>query len=205
MTKQAPIFQPIFDQQWESMPEALHKRYANRPYSSDLVIVEGQLDVVMSWWAKLLSPLLHVTGTLVPWGGVRIPVTVHFRSETDSKHVCLDRYFHFPNRTPRRFFSRLSQIRGGDVVEWLKFGVGWRSRCTFDGTKVVLEHRGYVLRLMGSIVPLPLELLLGIGHAEEEAFSNDSFRMSMTITHRLFGKVYGYKGQFSVKAMALDS
>jgi hypothetical protein len=204
MNHKAPIFRRIFGKEWDSLPPVMHKHYANRAYSNDLVTAEGHLDVFMGWWAKLLSPFMHVTGALVPYGGEHIPVTVHFRSETHSNAFCLDRYFHFPKRKPFRFFSRMSEISGGDVVEWMKFGVGWRTRCTYDGRLVVLEHRGYVLRLMGFIIPIPLELLLGVGYAEEEALSDDSFRMRMTITHRLFGKVYEYKGQFTVKEMTLD-
>jgi hypothetical protein len=178
----------------------MHKHYANRPYCDDVVTATGKLDVKFGWLVKLLSPFLRLFGTLVPHQGQNIPVTVHFRSELDSKAFCLDRNFDFTETKPYIFYSRLVPLKEDIVIEFMKFGIGWKHRFYYDGTKVILEHRGYVWKLFGTIIPVPINLFLGHGYAEEEALSNNTFHMKMNLTHPLFGKMYEYSGTFEVQA-----
>lgn len=193
-----PIFKSIFGHQWMDLPQVMHKHYANRPYSDDVVTVEGKMDVEFGWLVKLFSPILRLVGALVPYQGKDIPVTVHFRSEPDSTAYCLDRTFNFPDKKPYVFFSKLIQIKDDVIVEVMKYGIGWKHRFYYDGNKVLLEHKGYVWKVGGNIIPVPIGLLLGRGYAEEEALNENTFRMKMNITHPLFGKMYEYRGVFKV-------
>lgn len=193
-----PIFAPVFAEQWQQLPPVMQKHYANRSFSRDVVTVEGLMKVEVSAFAKLLSPLLRLAGTLVPYAGENVPVTVHFRSEPNSNIYCFDRIFHFPGKAAYRFTSRMLPVGGHDVVEFMRFGIGWHARYGWDGQKVVMEHQGYALRLFGKLVHLPFEWLLGRGNAWEEAMDDDRFCMYMDIRHRLFGKVYAYSGEFTV-------
>jgi len=68
----------------------------------------------------------------------------------------------------------------------------------YDGDKVILKHNGYVLRLFGKNIPLPISFLIGKGHAEERAIDAHSFSMFMRLTHPLFGTLYEYQGSFEV-------
>jgi len=201
---QSPIFQSIFGEQWPQLPPVMHKHYANRPYCNDVVTVEGIMKVEGSSFARLLSPLLRVTGALVPYEGDNIPVTVHFRSEPNSDVYCFDRIFHFPGKPPYHFRSRMQPVGDSEVVEFMRIGIGWHARYSYDGRKVVMAHRGYAIKLFGKLVRLPFELLLGNGNAWEEALSDDRFCMYMDIRHKLWGKIYAYSGEFTVTEMALD-
>ncbi len=40
-----PIFKPIFGDSWAKLPAVFKKRYANRSYSTDEVVVDGVLNV----------------------------------------------------------------------------------------------------------------------------------------------------------------
>jgi Domain of unknown function (DUF4166) len=193
-----PIFKSIFGAQWAQLPLALQKRYANRPHSNDEVVVDGVLDVYVSKWIKLLSPLLRFCGALVPYAGNDIPVTVCFNSETDSDTLGFNRTFHFPGKPPYRFKSKLAPFGGDKVVEFMRFGLGWRMRYHFDGKKARLDHAGYIWHLGNISIPLPFGLILGKAHAAEEAISDDEFVMCFDIVHPLFGKVFGYHGKFKV-------
>jgi len=204
MTNSTPIFQSIFGEQWSELPPVMHKHYANRPYCNDVVTVEGIMKVEVSPFARLLSPLLRITGALVPYAGDNIPVTVHFRSEPNSDVYCFDRIFHFPDKPPYHFRSRMQPVGDSEVIEFMRIGIGWRARYSYDGRKVVMAHRGYAMKLFGKLVHLPLELLLGSGNAEEEALSDSRFRMYMDIRHPLWGKIYAYSGEFTVTEMAFD-
>lgn len=196
-----PLFQSIFGNAWEQLPSVMHKHYALRAGSNDTVTVEGTLDVERSWLARLLSPMLSLFGALVPYSGTNIPVTVRFSSPLNTCAFYFDRIFHFPGQKPCHFRSRMEQITGNEVVEFMRFGIGWRIHYAWDGHKVRLHHAGYVWRIFGMLIPLPLELLIGRGEAWEEPLSEDSFRMWMGVVHPWFGQTYSYGGTFHVTEM----
>lgn len=193
-----PIFQSIFGKQWQSLPEVMHKHYANRPYSHDITKLEGKMNIYYSGVMALFIPLLKLFGTLVPYQGKNIPVTIHYRSHPNSAAFYYDRTFYFPEKEPYHFRSYMIQIKNNDVVEFMHFGIGWRMLYLYDGEKIILQHKNYVWKIFHWLIPLPISLLLGKCHVEEKAISDDSFRMDMTITHPLFGKLFEYQGEFNL-------
>ena len=200
-----PIFQSVFGEAtWNHLPPVMHKHYANRPYSHDVVTVEGSMKIELSLIARLLSPLFRLSHALVPCAGDKVPVTVHFRSEPESDIYAFDRIFHFTGQPPYHFRSRMQPVGGNEVIEFMRIGIGWRAAYSFDSTRVILAHRGYAIKLFGKIIHLPLNWLLGKGSAEEEALDENRFRMAMEVRHWLFGKVYAYSGEFSVNEVSLD-
>jgi len=199
-----PIFARIFGASWASLPPALRKHYANRPFTRDVVVVDGRMSVETSWLIWLLGPLLRLSGALVPTAGDDIPVTVTFRSEPGSDAFCLDRAFRFAGRPPYQFRSRMVPAEGNAVIEWMPVGIGWHAGYAFENDQVRLDHRGYVARVFGAHVPLPLHWVLGRGEACEQALDDDTFRMAMSLQHPLFGKVYGYSGTFRIREVRLD-
>lgn len=196
--KSAPIFQSIFGGAWDSLPPVMKKHYANRPYCNDRVTVEGIMKVESSPLGKAMTPFFRLAGTLVPYEGDNIPATVIFTSAPDSGIFQFDRTFRFPGRPAYRFYSRMKPVGGNELVELMRFGLGWHMAYTWTGEKVVLTHKGYVLNLFGFLLPLPLALLMGRGYAEETSISDNEFSMMMEIVHPLWGKVYGYSGRFRI-------
>lgn len=193
-----PIFKHIFGDDWENLPLVMKKHYANRPYHDEKVTAEGVMSVETSRLSAFLSPFLRMAGTLVPYKGKGIPVTVHFISTADSDEFHFDRIFYFPGRKPYRFHSRMQPVGGNEMVEFMRFGLGWRTAFAWNGKKIVLTHRGYVFRLFGFLLPLPLHLLIGKGYAEETPINYNEFSMRMEIRHSFWGKVYGYSGTFKI-------
>jgi len=117
MSDYPPIFQSIFGAAWDQLPAVFLKHYANRPFCSDVVVIEGTMAVEMSWLTRLCAPLLRLSGALVPIEECDIPVTVTFRSEADSAAFCFDREFRFPDCKPYHFRSApIASIRPGDSV-----------------------------------------------------------------------------------------
>ena len=196
--KSKPIFQTIFGSGWDSLPPVMKKHYANRPYQNDKVTVEGVMKVESSRLGKLLTPFFQLAGTLVPYEGDNVPATVVFVSTPNSDVFQFDRIFRFPGRKPYRFHSRMKPVGGNELVEFMRFGLGWHMAYAWNGEKVILTHRGYVLNLFGLLLPLPLGLLMGKGYAEEIPLNDNEFSMMMEIQHPLWGKVYGYSGRFRV-------
>lgn len=195
----SPIFQSIFGDAWQTMPPVMHQHYANRPYTRDAVTVEGFMEVRVSRIMRFFAPLMKWTGLLVPYQGQQVPTTVTFRSEPDSKAFCFDREFRFPGKAPFHFRSRMVPVGGNEVIEYMSLGIGWCAAYRFADNKVTLTHRGYVWRIMGCNIPVPLHWFFGKGYAEEEATGKTSFRMKMDIRHPWLGEVYAYAGSFDMK------
>lgn len=196
--KDQPIFQAIFGADWNNLPPVMQRHYANRPYSSDRVSVEGTLDVMCGGPVRWFRPLFLLSGMIPPFNETKVPVTVVFESDRNSRDFQFNRTFHFAGRKPYRFRSRMRQIAGDDVVELMRFGIGWRMRYLWQDGKVVLQHKGYVLHLFGHFIPLPLTILFGAGHAEETALDDSNFDMWVEIRHPWWGKIYGYSGHFRI-------
>jgi len=189
------IFEPVFGNAWHALPPVMQKHYAVRAGSDDIVRVQGTLDVVVSWPVRMLARMI---GMLVPYEGKHVPVSVTFRTSPETGAFHFERRFDFPNKSPVYFRSHMQPVGGNEVVEWMRFGLGWRCAYAWDGTKVTLTHRGYVLRLFGWLLPLPLELLLGKGYAEEVPLTEDSFAMWTHTKHRWFGETFRYGGEFKI-------
>jgi len=199
-----PIFQPIFGNAWEQLPPVMHKHYANRPYGRDKVTAVGVMKVEMAPFMRLIAPFMKFTGVLVPYVGEDIATTVHFESSEKDESFNFNRIFHFPGKPPYHFRSRMVPAENNEVIEWTAIGIGWNPRFYYDGSKVRMEHRRYVIRLFGKLIPLPLEYLMGRGNAWEEAIDENRFRMMMEMHHPLFGRLYSYSGEFTITEMALD-
>lgn len=200
--KAEPVFKPIFGNSWNEMPAVMHRHYANHPYSQDRSRVEGQLDVMSAGPVKWLAPLLWMMKGIPPANEHAVKVTVEFTSEPNSRAFHFNRCFHFSDRSPYRFRSRMFQVEGNEVIEVMASRLGWRTRVVWQDQRVKLQHRGYALYLFGCFIPLPVTWLLGVGYAEETAIDDNSFDMSMEIIHPLWGQIYGYQGRFHIVADA---
>lgn len=193
-----PIFKNIFGKSWDELPVVIHKHYANCPYTDDVTIAEGTLNVMCKGPLKFMAPLMKAMGQIPAHTENGVPVTVKFQSDKNSKEFQFNRTFKFRNAEPYAFRSRMLQIKDNEVIEIMQFGLGWKMLYRWTGEKVVLEHRGYALRLFGYFIPVPLTMLVGKGYAEEIPIDENTFDMMTDITHPLWGKIYEYKGRFKI-------
>jgi hypothetical protein len=197
MQSKDPGFKSVFKTTWEKLPPVFLKRYANRPYSNDFASVEGKMEVSFSKLMRCMMPILRFMHILVPYQGKDISVKVDFRSTADSDATFLDRKFYFPGKQPYEFNSCVQPIKDTEVIEFMSYGIGWKMHYFYDGEKVIMEHKGYVWKLFGYNIPVPLGILIGKGHAEETVIDENSYRVTMSISHRLFGTLYSYAGDFT--------
>lgn len=196
-SKSSPIFKSIFSAAWSDLPPVMHKHYANRPYTDDVTIVRGMMDVSCSGPIKMFAPLLRFMGSVPPFNETDVPVVVRFESEPTSKAFHFKREFQFKNRKPYYFNSYMLQ-RGDEVIEVMRFGLVWRTVYIWEIDRVKLKHKGYAIKLFGFLIPLPLTLLLGEGNAQEIPVDDNTFDMRVEMTHPLWGLIYEYKGRFEV-------
>ncbi len=196
--KKEPIFKSIFGESWNNLPPVMKKHYANSPYSNEVTTVEGTVDVFCKPPLLWLSPLMRLLGQIPAFNNNNVPVTVCFESDLNSKAFHFNRSFNFLNGKPYAFHSRMLQIKGNEVIEIMRFGLGWKMQYSWDGEKAILAHRGYVLELFGHFIPLPLTMLMGVSNAVEYPVDDNTFDMEVSITHPWWGQMYGYKGRFEV-------
>lgn len=196
--KEEPTFKSIFGKDWDSLPPVMKKHYANHPYSTEVNSVEGTLDVFCKPPLLWLSPLMRLLGQIPTFNEKDVPVTVRFKSDLNTKAFHFNRNFQFPGRKPYVFNSRMLQVKDNEVIEIMRFGLGWRMKYCWDGEKVILAHKGYVLQLFGHLIPIPLTMFMGAGNAVEYPVDERTFDMEVSITHSWWGEMYGYKGRFEV-------
>lgn len=196
--KNNPTFKSIFGENWAALPPVMKKHYANHPYSNEVNTVEGRLDVFCKPPLLWLAPLMRASGQIPVFNASDVPVAVHFESEVNSKAFHFNRRFDFNGRKPYVFHSRMIPTKDNEVVEVMRFGLGWRAAFVWDGERVRLMHKGYALHLFGHFIPIPLAFLMGEGNASEYPVDESTFNMEVDITHPWWGKIYGYSGQFKV-------
>lgn len=194
----APLFASIFGAQWQNLPPVMRKHYANRAGHDDETVAEGAMIIKSSVLGRLLSPLFRLSGTLVPYEGEGIPATVQFFTTSKNNSFTLRRTFRFPGKKLYVFCSSMQPQGGAEIIEFTRLGFGWHMRYDWDGEKVTLTHKRYVMRLAGKILPVPLAWLVGTTYAEETPVDDDTFSMKMEMHHKLFGHIFSYRGVFTM-------
>lgn len=194
-----PIFQTVFGDKWDQLPIIMKKHYANLPYSNDVVTAEGNLDIEFNWFGKIITPLFKIFKTLIPYQGKAVKAIVHFESSPNDNSFTFNRILYFAGKKTFEFKSRMVQIKDNIIIEYMRFNLGWRMRYEYEDNKVKLKHDGYVIKIFGFNLPVPLALIMGKGYAEESVIDDNNFAMFVTITHPLWGKVYQYKGKFTIR------
>lgn len=202
-----PVFEQVLGPQWERLGAVVRRHYTMAPYSADHVCVHGTMDEVHhARWARMLMPLGRLFGALVPHAGRAVPIEVHYRCRPDDAQLHWDRIFRFEGRAPFHFRSRMALARGkGEVIEYVRFGLGLRLAVSAEDGALVFRDRGYVWRLFGGLhLPLPLGLLMGTAYVEERPDPQDGecFSMRMVLRHRWFGDVFRYSGRFRLPVRA---
>lgn len=193
-----PIFADIFGTAWPTLPLVIQKHYRNRPYCSDRTVVEGTLDVTSHRPLTYFTPFMKLMGQIPIQNEKNVATTVEFSSNSKTKAFHFNRTFYFTNAKPYAFQSRMIQVKDNQVIEIMRFGLGWRMLYSWNGQKVILEHKGYTFSLGNIHIPLPLHFFLGTAYAEETPVDDNTFDMLTHITHPLWGRIYEYKGRFKI-------
>ena len=196
--RKEPIFKSVFADNWKQLPPVLQRHYAIRPYTDDVVVVKGHLDIQCGWLMRIMAPLFWFIGSVPVKNAQAVPVTARFESDADTQAFHFKRKFFFKSDKPYRFDSRLYKLSDNEVIEMMGLGVCWRARFTWQDERIKMHHQGFAWRAFGHLIPLPLTWLMGKGYAEEWAIADDTYAMCISMKHRLWGQVYEYKGQFKL-------
>ncbi|NGN45303.1 DUF4166 domain-containing protein [Mesorhizobium sp. CGMCC 1.15528] len=194
-----PVFQEVLGKDWHRLGEVVRRHYFLRAFSDDYICVKGTMhEVRHNAVASFLIPLARIFGALVPYRGTDVPIEVHYNAQPKDGTIHWDRVFHFAGRPPFHFRSYMERASGSGVIEFVRFGVGMRLKVTAEDGALVFRGEGYIWRLFGVDVPLPMGLVLGRAYIEERPVDAERFSMRMTLTHPLFGELFRYSGSFTL-------
>ncbi len=193
------IFQTVLAENWETLGAVIKRHYFLRPFSTDSICVSGEMtEVYHSLIAKLFIPFGLLFGAVVPFRGENIPIDVHYNSSPDNAHLYWDRIFKFPGRSHFHFKSHMEKLEGPEVIEFVRFGVGMRLKVTAENGAIVFRDNGYIWRIFGKHIPIPVNLLFGHAYVEERQIDENRFSMKMILEHPLFGVMFRYRGIFNL-------
>jgi len=120
------IFKDLFKESWNEMPQVMHKHYANRAFSQDLLICEGLMEIKYNKFITFLSPLFSLLKILIPKQGHNIFSRVTLRSSPTSNTLAFEREIFFEENNPLKFFSHMIPLKNNEVVEVMNYGICWR-------------------------------------------------------------------------------
>ena len=60
----------------------------------------------------------------------------------------------------------------------------------------VFRDNGYIWRIFGKLIPIPVNLFFGSAYIEERPIDENRFGMIMLLEHPLFGVMFRYNGIF---------
>ncbi|RNF35097.1 DUF4166 domain-containing protein [Paracoccus methylarcula] len=198
-TPRQPVFHEILGDDWYRLGGVVRRHYFLRAFSDDHICVRGRMHEV--WHgaaARLLIPFARIFGALVPYRGTDVPIEVDYRARPGDSTIHWDRVFHFAGRPAFHFRSHMEPAGGNRVIEFVRFGIGMRLKVTAEEGALVFRDAGYIWRILGIDMPLPVGLVLGRAYIEERPVDASHFSMRMTLTHPLFGELFRYSGSFAL-------
>jgi hypothetical protein len=198
-----PVFQTVLSADWDQLGGTIRKHFFLTPFSEDYICVSGEMsEIYHSPIAKFLIPFGMVFGSIVPFKGTNIPIDVHYNSMPENGNIYWDRVFKFPGKRAFHFKSHMEPVKGNEVIEFVRFGVGMRLVVSAEDGAIVFRSKGYVWRIFGKTIPLPVHLLFGNAYVEERPVDDNSFTMKMVLEHPWFGTLFRYVGRFQLEKEA---
>lgn len=197
-----PIFKQILGTQWDELGPVIRNHYFLKPYSEDYICVKGEMDEIYhSLVAKLLIPFGLLFGAIVPYNRKNIPIDVHYNSKPDSEKLYWDRVFKLSPTKNFHFKSHMEQQSANEVIEYVRFGVGMRLLVSAEEGALIFKDNGYVWKIFGVNIPIPMNLLFGNAYIEERPIDDENFSMKMIIKHPIFGVMFRYSGRFTFSSI----
>ncbi len=194
----APVRQAL-GPQWTGLGAAIRRHYDLPPHSDTRLEVEGTMQVTLSTVGRIFMTAGRLFGALVPYRGCDIPVTVRNWSQSDSNAMFWHRTFRYPEKEPVVFCSRMEYAGENTIVEYVKYGLGIRMRLSTEDETLRFDSLGYQWDLGLLTLRIPDWLLLGTAVIRETPVSEQAFQVTFEINHPLWGRTFGYSGEFTYK------
>jgi hypothetical protein len=196
-----PLFRRVLGEDaWNRLAPVVRRHYDIPPSAGAPQILRGVMEEI--YHAPVVKPWLAMARgfeALVPYQGSDVPTEV--RNWTDPARpeaLFWHRTFHFPDGRHSVFTSRMEAGANGEVIEFLRLGVGVRMAVSERDGALAFTARDHCWRLGPVLAGIPNWALLGRATVVESPVSDSELRVDFEIVHPLFGRTFGYRGQFSL-------
>ncbi len=204
MNTRIPEFKTALGSDWDKLPQVILDHY-DIPNKFDRLVVKGVMDEVqLKPILRLAMPVLRFLGALVARPGKNVPTTLINYITSEKEGMQWERTFHFPDGD-ETFFTKMVADGSGQIIEYVKFGLGIRLKVWVEDDCLHYLQKSYVLNLFDRLkLPFPNWLGLGTGWIKESVVDQETFRVDFGIDHPLLGKVFGYSGNFKIVEKTTD-
>ena len=196
-----PIIQLALGDDWNRLHPSLRREHDITPGIPGEVVMRGTLyEVFHSRIAKVFVLPARLFGALVHYKGYDVPTTVRtWTTADDPINVYWQRSFHFPDRPPVIFASRMAYLGGREVIEYVRGGLGLRMRLSLRDERLVYTCTGYQWNYARLSASVPSWALLGGGSICQYGFSPTDFQMAFHMHHPLYGRTFAFSGEFRIE------
>ena len=192
------LFRTALASEFHRLASVLKLHYDIAP--DETVLVQGDIDCWNRFeWARLFIPFS-------PKNGKAVPVVVHNRTLVQDSQPCFEwrREFFYPSGTQLSYTLTRTDPRGGPACVLDMFnqppniGVTLKLEVSADGRTLTQTAQGAQYAIFGS-KRLVLPSLFNIHTvAIERAVDESHVFTDVTISHPIFGKLFGYGGVLEV-------
>ena len=182
---------------WLSVPENVRLRFDHDPIPGTVVRYTGVMSTVRcSLIGKILGWLVQRTGALMHLEGTNVPVDIDVWKDSHDHSVRKRRVYHFQDRKPFVFESRMELDANGELAEHVGGGFGMYVRVAAASEGLRFTDAGYFLQIASYRLTLPDWLGPGrvfLCHAD---VGPHEFRILIEIRHPVFGRLFWQEGVF---------
>lgn len=197
-----PLIAQALGKKFGSLPPVFQKKYQNRIFSDDFLVMKGLVDVESSVYYRFLDLIFKYI--LPPTSGKNLPAKIEVLSDKYSNKLSILREISLAQGESRKFNTKLQITDTGMVFESLGVGLcGGVFEINLKGDKISYTPQKYacISGIFNWLFKTKLvELMLGKVYIEEEALSEESFKLQLTIVNPVLGKIYKYSGRFKIIA-----
>lgn len=183
---------------WYRLHPVLRRQHDLTPGTDAERVMTGTLfEIYHSPVAELFVYPARLLNALVQYRGYDVPTTVrNWTTAADPHHVFWQRTFHFPNKEPISFASRMAYLGSNQVAEYVQTGLGMRMLLSERDSMLIYAGTGYRWDFRRLSLQLPSWLLLGRGDICQSGLSDKTFSMAFRLCHPLYGRTFAYSGEF---------
>ncbi len=194
-TAATPLMQRALGSQWHELPAGLQNHYKQQADGSSYE--QGWLSISYPRWMQWPLNVMRLFGALVNKAGTEAPTQVSRQMDGDTQRWM--REINYADGHKIVFNSQVTYHQENILVEHVNRLLAMRLAVSVRQNKLYYKSRGYVLKLGKWQLLIPEWLALGYGYIEEEALSDDRFRMNFWLKHPLFGELFRYRGEFTIE------
>lgn len=193
------LFKKIMNTEWDKLHPHIQQRFSVKTSTTKPLRFTGELtDLSCSFLGKILAFITQpfIPGALIPHTSNKCPVDIEVYTQENSHFLYKKRLYKISDKKTIQFISYMTESNKGEILEYVGSGIGMKLIVSEKDTNLHFKSDGYFIDI--GICRLPIPNLLSPGdvylmHINE---SENTFRISIEITHKWFGKMFTQKGCF---------